>query len=210
MSLSPEVEVYQIRVYLRQISPMIWRRLLVRSDSTIADLHYTLQIAMGWTDSHLNRFVIRGKEYGVAHIGGMSFTDNPRAVRLDGFHFRRYERFLYEYDFHDKWRHEIRLEGRSPLDSQKIYPVCIGGSRNVPPEDCGGPRGFLTLESHYSIPYMAGRMLEIIEDDYPRDYRSEVREIMYWLNVNKFDRRAANKRLRQFAAGDQRWREVVL
>jgi hypothetical protein len=61
MSLSSEVKVYQIRVYLRQISPVIWRRLLVRSDSTIADLHYTLQIAMGWDDSHLNRFVIRGK-----------------------------------------------------------------------------------------------------------------------------------------------------
>jgi hypothetical protein len=210
MSLSPDVEVYQHRVYLRQISPMIWRRLLVRSDSTIANLHYTLQISMGWTDSHLNRFVIRGKEFGVAHIGGMSFTDDPRAVRLDSFRFRRYERFLYEYDFRDKWQHEIRLEGRSSLDSQKIYPVCIGGSRNVPPEDCGGPRGFLALESHYSIPYMAGRMLEIIENDYPRDHRSEVGEIMYWLNVNKFDRRAANKRLRQFAAGDQRWREVVI
>jgi len=62
MSLSPKFEVYQIRVYLWQISPMIWRRLLVRSDSTIADLHYTLQISMGWTDSHLNRFVIRGQE----------------------------------------------------------------------------------------------------------------------------------------------------
>jgi len=28
---------------------MIWRRLWVRSDSTIADLHYTLQIAFGWS-----------------------------------------------------------------------------------------------------------------------------------------------------------------
>ena len=53
-----EVEIYQFHVWIRQISPMIWRRLLVRSDSSIADLHYTLQIAFGWSDEHLNMFHI--------------------------------------------------------------------------------------------------------------------------------------------------------
>jgi Plasmid pRiA4b ORF-3-like protein len=36
------IDVYQLHVWLREITPLIWRRLLVRSDSTIADLHYTL------------------------------------------------------------------------------------------------------------------------------------------------------------------------
>jgi hypothetical protein len=35
-------EAYRIHVWIRQISPMIWRRLLVGSDSSIADLHHTL------------------------------------------------------------------------------------------------------------------------------------------------------------------------
>jgi Plasmid pRiA4b ORF-3-like protein len=48
--------VYQFKVVLRGVSPMIWRRLLLRSDHTIADLHYAIQIAMGWSDAHLNRF----------------------------------------------------------------------------------------------------------------------------------------------------------
>lgn len=39
-------EVYQLRIALREISPAIWRRVLVRSDSTIADLHYTLQLGV--------------------------------------------------------------------------------------------------------------------------------------------------------------------
>jgi Plasmid pRiA4b ORF-3-like protein len=47
--------VYQFKVVLRGISPMIWRRLLLRSDHSIADLHYTIQIPMGWSDSHLHR-----------------------------------------------------------------------------------------------------------------------------------------------------------
>ena len=61
--------VYQFKVVLRGIGPMIWRRLLLRSDHSIADLHYTIQIAMGWSDSHLHRFHIHGKDYGVAHKG---------------------------------------------------------------------------------------------------------------------------------------------
>jgi len=34
-----EPRIYQLRVVLRGISPFIWRRLLVRSDSTVAQLH---------------------------------------------------------------------------------------------------------------------------------------------------------------------------
>ena len=44
-------EVLQIKVWLVGISPMIWRRLLLRSDHTIADLHYAIQIAMGSSDA---------------------------------------------------------------------------------------------------------------------------------------------------------------
>jgi len=60
-SKTVEVEIYQFHVWIRQISPMIWRRLLVRSDSSIADLHYTLQIAFGWSDEHLNMFHIHAQ-----------------------------------------------------------------------------------------------------------------------------------------------------
>src|SRR5919106_4259961 len=50
----PEPSIYQLRVVLLGISPIIWRRLLVRGDSTIADLHHTLQITFGWSDDHLH------------------------------------------------------------------------------------------------------------------------------------------------------------
>lgn len=200
------MEVYQFRVYLREISPAIWRRVQLRSDQTIADLHYTLQIAMGWSDMHLNRFVIRGKQYGVGHIGGISFSNNPHHVKLSDFQFRPLERFLYEYDFGDLWQHEVRLEKKLPLDPKKSYPCCIGGARKAPPEDCGGPGNFLALESHYSIFHIAERLREFIEDEYPDDYREEVEEFMYWLTVNEFDRRAVNQRLKQYAAGDEEWR----
>ena len=55
----PEAQIYQLRAVIRGISPMIWRRLLVRDDSTVAHLHEVLQIAFGWDEVHLNRFEIR-------------------------------------------------------------------------------------------------------------------------------------------------------
>jgi hypothetical protein len=59
-----ESQIYQLRAVLRGISPLVWKRLLVRGDSTVAQLDEVLQIAVGWDDEHLNRFEIRGREYG--------------------------------------------------------------------------------------------------------------------------------------------------
>jgi hypothetical protein len=42
-----DVVIYQLKVVLLGISPMIWRHLLVCSDRTMADLHHILQIALG-------------------------------------------------------------------------------------------------------------------------------------------------------------------
>lgn len=85
MANATGVVVYRLHVWICQISPMIWRRLLVRSDSTITDLHYTLQIALGWSDAHLNLSYIHGQDYGVFHDGGASFSTNPDQVRLCDF-----------------------------------------------------------------------------------------------------------------------------
>ena len=76
----PEPVIYQLKVVLLGVSPMIWRGVLIHGDSTITDLHYILQTAMGWSDDHLNQFRFHGKRYGVARIGGISFSDARRAA----------------------------------------------------------------------------------------------------------------------------------
>jgi hypothetical protein len=96
--LPPAVVVYQLHASLLESSPAIWRRLLVRSDTTIADLHSIPQIAFDWTDAHLHRFVIYGKDYGIAQLGGIGFADNPHQVRLCDLRPRINSRFRYEYD----------------------------------------------------------------------------------------------------------------
>lgn len=51
----------------------------------------------------------------------------------------------YEYDFGDGWEHEVLIEKRISSDARLQYPVCIGGARACPPEDCGGVPGYERL-----------------------------------------------------------------
>lgn len=59
-------KVYQLHMLSCEISPNIWRRDWVGADSTIADLRDTLQHTMGYTNSHLNCFILHKIQYGVS------------------------------------------------------------------------------------------------------------------------------------------------
>ncbi|MCP6760019.1 MAG: plasmid pRiA4b ORF-3 family protein [Fischerella sp. CENA71] len=136
--------IYQLKVVLLGISPMIWRRVKVSSDSTIEDLHYTIQLAMGWEDIQEHHFIIHGKQYGIIQPGGTVFSDaaqqplRERAceVKLSSLGLREKEKFLYEYDFsicplmgawRYWWRHQIRVEAILTPDSNQTYPICTDG-----------------------------------------------------------------------------------
>jgi hypothetical protein len=79
--------VYQLRVVPRSISPPIWRRLIVRSDTTLTDLHTIVQAAFAWNDEHLQGFRIHGRAYD-------STDADTRQVRLADLRLHRGERFL--------------------------------------------------------------------------------------------------------------------
>ena len=192
------IEVYQLRICLLGISPSIWRRIHIRSDSTIADLHYTIQISMGWTDQHLNQFTIYGKEYGVYHDGGIEFPDDPKKTRLDQFNFRLRNRFRYEYNFHDSWKHEIRLEKQIDFESGETYPVCISGAGGTPPEDCGGPWAFMKLKQKYAQWYLINRIMEIIRESEEYLDMEEIYNLKFWMDINRFDRQVVNRKLNHY------------
>jgi hypothetical protein len=87
-------EIYQFRAVLRAITPLIWCRLLVRSDSTLADLHEILQVAFGWEDVHLNRFKIRGRGFEVYRDGGGMMGIDAEDVRLCDLNLRRLRKIV--------------------------------------------------------------------------------------------------------------------
>ena len=198
----PNTVIYQLKVALRGISPLIWRRLLVRADTSIADLHHILQLVMGWTNSHLHRFVIHGREYGSAYDGGIGFDDGSKQIRLAEFCFRLRERFLYEYDFDDNWQHDLRIEQILHADGERTYPVCIGGKRAAPPEECGGVAAYLAKWRRWQYDFLCRRLQDSGVDAegecFASDEEYEISEPGY--DPDHFDRRHINKQLRRWAA----------
>lgn len=200
ISENKQVYVYQLKVWILGISPMVWRRVLVRSDSTIADLHYTIQIAIGWSDTHLNQFHIHGKDFGVHHVGGICFSDNPEQVLLSSFEFRLRERFTYEYDFGDDWIHEIRVENLLEFDPKKTYPICTGGKNAAPLEDCGGVLAYMEIRDN--LKYRSLGMIDENFDNKCEEYQDSEDNLF---DPDTFSRREVNNHLKQYTNGDREW-----
>jgi hypothetical protein len=132
----------QLLVALSDITPPIWRRLVVPASLTFRDLHDVIQIAMGWQSYHLHLFDVEGVRYGdVEDLSGPlgeeeEFTVGEAASAISN--------FTYEYDFGDGWMHEIRVE-QVMASVGSGTPHLLDGARACPPEDCGGPGGYQHL-----------------------------------------------------------------
>lgn len=136
--------VYELRISLRDVEPDVWRRLRVRSDVTLSELHRTLQIVMGWQDTHLHRFHAGDQVYGPRDPEYPEQRDERRAVVADVMTAGE-GRLVYEYDFGDGWSHDVVLERIFDPDAAETYPNVVDGRRSCPPEDCGGPLGYEDL-----------------------------------------------------------------
>lgn len=195
------LSLYQLRVVLHGISPLIWRRLLVPATATIAELHSVLQTVFGWGGEHLHRFVIHGTEYGISYLGGPGFRDDARKVRLDELRLRAGERFTYEYNFIAGWRVDLRVEKIQPSEPARGYPRCVGGRRAGPPEDWGGPWAFVEQTQPHLVFTAIVRAAEIISQVLEADentvfvlgeQRDELASLLPLLGLERFDRRALN------------------
>ena len=58
----------------------------------------------------------------------------------------------YYYDYGDDWTHIVKLEGYIFREKNIKYPVCIGGTRACPREDCGGVSGYYRVIETLSNP----------------------------------------------------------
>jgi hypothetical protein len=110
-------EIYQLKVTLLDTNPPIWRRLLVPSELTLAQLHDVLQVAMGWQDGHLHQFSARGRRFGPPDPADQFMADDledERRLRVFSLFGRTGAKAVYTYDFGDTWEHSIVLEKRLP------------------------------------------------------------------------------------------------
>jgi len=181
--------VYHLKVALEGIEPTIWRRLQVPGNASLGWLHAVIQVAMGWSNSHLHQVIVGKQVYSDPGFDLDEFEDDPRMFDENTTPISKIARrvrstFAYEYDFGDSWDHRITVE--KILDSDPATAgraQCLDGERACPPEDCGGVWGYADL-------------LEIIMNPKHEEYES----MMEWLggefDPEAFDRDSVNKHLR--------------
>ena len=141
-------EFLQLHISLMYVQPEIWRRLVIPATANFGWLHGVIQLAMGWTNSHLHHFVLGSQRisdplpYNEDDMGAEPAL-NEHKTHLHEMGLKAGQIFMYEYDFGDSWLHRITVE---PVSDPKLgnpkKAVCVGGAQACPPEDCGGLPGF--------------------------------------------------------------------
>jgi len=133
---------FQLRIELREVLPVVWRRFLVPGSITLPGLHRVIQEVMGWENCHLHLFLFGKKEYGLPDPDFPTEMRNERGRRLREFVRGEGEVFGYVYDFGDNWEHDVLVERIIP-GAEVTDARCLEGERACPPEDVGSPSGYM-------------------------------------------------------------------
>ena len=113
------------------------------------ELHQVIQIVFGWEDYHMHSFTA-----GKMTIGNYDDYENedklPINFRWEGelgidLILLNTEKLLYEYDFGDGWRVEIKVKKAEDTDTFTV-PKLLKASGGMAQEDCGGPCALMEME----------------------------------------------------------------
>ena len=143
----------QLRISLMDVTPTIWRRLLVPGEIKLSKLHTIFQTAMGWEDYHLHSFEIDGERFSTPISEQDDDIDevNEETVVFSEVVSDR-TRFFYEYDFGDSWRHEVVVESIDPIPTILKFAVCIDGQRACPPKTAVASPAVATYSRPFANP----------------------------------------------------------
>jgi hypothetical protein len=147
--------VYQFKIELDSVEPKVWRRIQVSDLYSFWDLHVAIADAMGWEDYHLHQFETKDPE--TKHRIFITMPDDEEWFPEDTVALADYDTKIrdffsdllttmrYIYDFGDDWSHTITFEGIHEKQADTKYPVCLDGEYACPPEDVGGPHGYMNF-----------------------------------------------------------------
>ncbi|MFN2468958.1 MAG: plasmid pRiA4b ORF-3 family protein [Gaiellaceae bacterium] len=115
------------------------RKLAVRGDETLADLHQLLQLAFDWDDDHLYSFWLSGTFWDSQ--SGSEYTcpspwlergQRTARVRLDRLGLRTGQKIAYVFDFGDEWRVRLTLVEIRAADAEPCPPILVSRGEAPP------------------------------------------------------------------------------
>jgi hypothetical protein len=174
----------------------------------LAQLHAVLQVAFGWSDTHLYAFLIRGGQFGDRARGMELAMAGGADIPLAAFGFEIGEPFRYQYNLFVPWEIDGRVEARCLISAAE--PVaCVNAQGYPPDEDLPGPGAYPESLAQSSPTHALCELEDLLEQEdlNAAQIREEASNILAQARGGEPKRRAIDQRLRQlpnhaWSAGD--------
>jgi hypothetical protein len=133
--------IARLTVEIDDVMPRVVRVVEVPVDIRLDDLHFVLQIAIGWQNGHPFEFRIGDAAWGLPDRDA-AFNPAPAAAATLADILSRGSTFRYDYVFGEDWEHTVRLEASAAAAPGWRYPHLVSAEGRCPPADIGGPQGY--------------------------------------------------------------------
>ncbi len=136
-------EIARLSVEIDDVTPRVVRCVEVPVDIRLDDLHFVLQVAIGWQNGHPFEFCVGDRIWG---LRDRDLETNPlpaeEATLADIL--AHGGTFKYDYVLGEDWEHTVTLLARSSAQAGVRYPQLVNAEGRCPPADIGGPVGYET------------------------------------------------------------------
>src|SRR5215813_13052150 len=135
-------EIARLLVEIDDVSPAVRRRVEVPLTMRLDDLHFVLQIAIGWQNCHPFEFRIGELAWGLVDRDALETAPLPADLATLADLVASGRTFKYGYVFGEDWQHTGEIEAVVPAQPGVSYPRLIEVHGRCPPADIGGPAGY--------------------------------------------------------------------
>ncbi|HTZ00754.1 MAG TPA: plasmid pRiA4b ORF-3 family protein [Xanthobacteraceae bacterium] len=139
----PAADIARLCVEIDDVTPRVQRVVEVPLDIRLDDLHFVLQIAIGWQNGHPFEFRIGGKTWGLPDREAETNPLPADAATLADI-LAVGGRFHYDYVLGEDWEHIVTLQSKAAPRPGLRYPHLVSAEGRCPPADIGGPTGYET------------------------------------------------------------------
>jgi hypothetical protein len=136
-------DIARLSVEIDDVSPRVVRVVDVPVDIRLDDLHFVLQIAIGWQNGHPFEFRIGDSAWGQTdRDAGIDRIPAEQSTLADILAVG--PTFKYDYVLGEDWEHTVSLLSLAPAQPDVRYPHLVSAEGRCPPADIGGPVGYET------------------------------------------------------------------
>lgn len=192
----------RLKVQMKDVSkPPMWREIVVPADFNFSQLHFAIQAATGFENSHLWMFqrhaYDRGMHIGIPMDDDMGFgiddcTHDAGKTPISAFLAKKGDKLEYVYDFGDDWIFTVSVV--EVTDRQGDTAQCTKWKCDFQPiEDCGGVYAYLELRDIFSDPKaLTAKQKREIAD---RFCFESFKDLSEWVADTQFDPETVNERM---------------